>query len=182
MSEANQYQTPQSRVDSQHAAEFSKPKIFGVSGRVGRVRYIAYSIGVTFLWIFLIGILAAIAVPLLGSDNPVIMMVLGGLYYIGIIVYQFMVSIQRVHDFNSSGWLSLIILIPLVPIILWFIPGTDGENNYGNPPTPNHAGVFIAAFLVPVVLIGVMAAIAIPAYQGYINAAKEAQQLEQQQP
>ncbi len=180
MAEQNQYQTPQSRVDSQQITEFSKPRIFGVSGRVGRVRYIAYSFGITVVWMFLLGILMVLAISVFGQDNPAVMIVLGAAYYIGIIVYQFMVSIQRVHDFNSSGWLSLIILIPFATIVLWFIPGTQGENNYGHPPSPNHAGIFITAFLVPIVLIGIITAVAIPAYNGYINAAKQAQQFEQQ--
>ena len=177
MSEINQYQTPQSRVDTAEPQTFSKPKIFGVSGRLGRIRYIAYSFGITFLWVLLIGILMAIAIPIFGQQNQAVMFTIAALYYLGIIVYSFMVTIQRCHDFNVTGWLSLVIIIPFAALIFWFIPGTKGRNTFGDPPPPNHAGVIIAGMVLPIVLIGILAAIAIPAYQGYIERAQ--QQIEQ---
>ena len=183
MSDINQYQAPQSRVDSPETQTYSKPKIFGVSGRLGRVRYLAYSFTFLFAWVTLMGILMAIAIPAFanGPGGEVPMMILMGIYYLGIFIYSFMVTIQRCHDFNTSGWLSLILFIPLASLIFWFIPGTKGENNYGNPPPPNHAGLIIAGLILPFVLIGILAAIAIPAYQGYIERAQNAQQEQQLQ-
>lgn len=181
MSEINQYQAPQSQVDMSEPEVFSKPRIFGVSGRLGRIRYIAYSFGITFLWVMLVGILMAIAIPAFGAQNQVVMFTLVSLYYLGIFIYMFMVTIQRCHDFNVSGWLSLVVLIPLAGLIFWFIPGTKGPNNFGNPPPPNHAGLIITGLILPIVLIGVLAAIAIPAYQGYVEKAQQNQlQYEQQ--
>ena len=178
MPEMNQYQSPQSQVDAPESYSFSKPKIFGVRGRLGRVRYLAYSFGITFLWVALMGIVMAIAIPAmgLGQENNAFLFVLIAIYYLGIIIYSFMVTIQRCHDFNVTGWLSLVLLIPFVGLIFWFIPGTNGSNNFGDPPPPNHAGVIIAGLIVPIVLIGVMAAVAIPAYQGYVERAKFEQQ------
>ena len=58
-----------------------------------------------------------------------------------------------------------------------FKGGTQGENNYGNPPPPNTTGVKILALLLPIIaLIGIAAAIALPAYQQYVNQAQMQQQ------
>ena len=43
---------------------------------------------------------------------------LGALFWIGYLVLTFMLTIQRCHDFNASGWLSLLALVVLV----WLFP------------------------------------------------------------
>ncbi|MEJ2612000.1 MAG: DUF805 domain-containing protein, partial [Candidatus Thiodiazotropha sp.] len=79
-----------------------------------------------------------------------------------------LLTIQRCHDFNTNGWLSLVIVIPILPLIFWFIPGTKGNNRFGPPPPPNR-GVLLKIVLLLILLfvIGILAAIAIPAYQSY---------------
>lgn len=43
--------------------------------------------------------------------------------------------IKRCHDFGSSGWLSLIVLIPLIGFLyLLLYPGVAGTNQYGDDP------------------------------------------------
>jgi hypothetical protein len=80
-----------------------------------------------------------------------------------------LLTIQRSHDFNVSGWLSLILLIPLVPLIFWIIPGTEGTNRFGPQPPPNKgAGVIVIVLLLLFAILGILAAIAIPAYQEYV--------------
>jgi type IV pilus assembly protein PilA len=69
---------------------------------------------------------------------------------------------------NVTGWLTLIALIPLAALVFWFVPGTRGENKYGPRPPPNTTGVYVLACLLPfVMIVGILAAIAIPAYQDY---------------
>ena len=53
------------------------------------------------------------------------------------------VMIKRLHDRNQTGWLVLIMLIPLVNILFWLInlgilDGTPGPNKYG--PSPKGLG------------------------------------------
>ena len=48
----------------------------------------------------------------------------------------FILFIKRCHDFERSGWLSLVMLIPLAGLIFFLIPGTQGGNTYGFKP-PN---------------------------------------------
>ena len=64
-------------------------------------------------------------------------------------------------------------LVPLVNFIFWFIPGTDGENEYGMKTPPNGVGVTILAMIMPVVFItGILSAIALPAYSDYVKRAQ----------
>ena len=50
------------------------------------------------------------------------------------------VGAKRLHDRNKSGWMQLLLLIPLIGLI-WYIidvgclPGTAGENQYGPDPS-----------------------------------------------
>ena len=177
MSVENQYQAPSSNVDQAVANEYGDVKIFSVSGRIGRIRYITYSIGFSILLLFVVGILSAIIIPIFGND-PGASVAAIALMYIPLYAMLIMFGIQRSHDFNTSGWLSLITFIPLAPLLFWFIPGTHGSNRFGNQPEPNSTGVwvgFIFCMLGIVMYIGVIFAVAIPAYQGYIEAAKQAQ-------
>src|ERR1051326_4205982 len=118
---ANPYQTPRAAVN-EAPGETQPVKVFSTSGRMGRLRYIAY--GAVFyiaIWI-LVGVLAAML-----GENAMIALVVG---WIAIMVVGFMLTIQRCHDFNMSGWLSLLLLVPFVNLIFWFIPGSDGTHRY----------------------------------------------------
>ncbi len=168
MSNVNPYETPKAAV-ADTAQHFQPVQLFSVSGRIGRARYIAYGIGV---WL-LIGLGSSALAPLLGPAGPVVSVVA----LVALMVIGFMLTIQRCHDFNTTGWLSLLVLVPLANLIFWFIPGTDGPNRFGGPTPPNSVLVLIGAWLIPVVFIGgVLAAVAIPAYQDYAKRAQQKQQ------
>jgi cytosine/uracil/thiamine/allantoin permease len=73
---------------------------------------------------------------------------------------------------NVTGWLCLISLIPLAALVFWFVPGTRGANNYGPPPPPNTMGAVVVACILPIIMVvGILAAVAIPAYQDYTQRA-----------
>jgi len=177
MPNRNPYAAPQTNVtrgQSEEAEEYGEVKIFSASGRLGRVRYIGYTFGVTIL----IGIVMAVLAGLAAVASPGASIAVVGIGYIAIIVVQFMLTIQRAHDFNTTGWLSLISLIPLAVLVFWFVPGTPGENDYGKQPPPNTTGVILLACLLPFVMIfGILAAIAIPAYQDFTIRAQVAEGL-----
>ncbi len=46
---------------------------------------------------------------------------------------NFVLGFKRFHDFNKPGWLAIFCFIfpVIVPVALWFIPGTAGPNSYG---------------------------------------------------
>ncbi len=177
MNTANPYQVPRSNVDYQGQIEYSEVKALSVSGRLGRIRYLTYSMGFTLLFYLVAGAaLFLLSVMGLTPESPLFIGILG-IAYVGMIVVMVMITIQRAHDFDKSGWWSLLSLIPLVNLIFLFMPGTDGENRYGKktPPNGGAAVILIVAFL-SVFIIGILAAIAIPAYQDYVKRAQEGQQ------
>jgi hypothetical protein len=97
------------------------------------------------------------------------------------VTLSILLSIQRLHDFDASGWWSALNLVPLANLALYLVllimPGTRGANRFGDPTPPNTAGVILLALVVPMVaVIGIVAAIAIPAYQDYAERARAASQ------
>jgi len=169
MQDRNPYAAPRTNVSRADSAEdYGEIKIFSAEGRIGRVRYIGYTFGLTFGIAILIGILGAVA----GAASPGVAVTVAGLGYLAIVVVQILLTIQRSHDMNVTGWLCLISLIPLAALVFWFAPGTRGENNYGKQPPPNTMGAVILACVLPIiVIVGIMAAVAIPAYQDYAQRA-----------
>jgi Protein of unknown function (DUF805) len=113
------------------------------------------------------------------SDFPTALILPLIAIYILMLVFSIAFGIRRLNDTNHSGWLILISLIPLANAILTlyliFAPGTDGPNDYGLPPPRNTAGVVILSCFVPLIaVIGILAAIALPAYQDYAARTKAA--------
>ena len=115
-----------------------------------------------------------------------------GLVYFALIiaalVFGIIFMVRRLNDINASGWLSLLLLVPLANLILilvmLFKRGSEGANNYGPAPEANSPRVK-AVFAVMLVLWlvffvgGILAAISIPAYQDYVQRA-QAEQMEYQ--
>lgn len=173
MQNRNPYAAPRTKVARDDGdEEYGEVKILSASGRLGRVRYIGYSVGMTLVFAIVLGIVAAAV-----SGNETLLAVVVGAGYIAMIIISIMLTIQRAHDMNSSGWLALLMLIPLVNLIFWIVPGTDGENNYGKKPPPNTVGVILLACVMPLFfVVGILAAVAIPAYQDYVQRAQISQQ------
>jgi uncharacterized membrane protein YhaH (DUF805 family)/Tfp pilus assembly major pilin PilA len=165
MDKRNPYAAPQTNVArGDDPGDYGEIRVFSASGRIGRVRYIGYSFGLSILVLIAFGILAGIAA--LADPTAAVLVAVAG--YVVLLVVQVLLTIQRSHDMNVTGWLSLILLIPLAPLIFWFVPGTRGENSYGKQPPPNTAGVVVLACILPFLFVGgILAAIAIPAYQDY---------------
>src|SRR5262245_54532042 len=104
---SNPYAAPRAEVgDVETVQEYQEVRIWSASGRIGRLRYLAYAIGGTLIGAFLAGILAAV----LGAIGAILAVVV----YIALLVFSVMVMIQRSHDMNWSGWTVLLSIIPLV--------------------------------------------------------------------
>ena len=171
MAAQNPYTAPKANVAGAEA--FGEIKVFSAGGRIGRVRYIGYTVGLTLLIALLMGVLAAVA-GVAGGEAAILTIMIAG--YGLIFVVQALLSIQRAHDFNTTGWLAILAFIPLVNLLFWVIPGTEGDNRFGHRPPPNSVGAIVLAWIVPLIfIIGIIAAIAIPAYQDYVQRAREAQ-------
>lgn len=161
MSANNPYATPQAPLTTlgTESDGVGDLNVFTSAGRLGRIRYLMYTMGVGLVGMILIAI--GMMIPFAG---PFIAIAI----YIAILVISVLLTIQRCHDFNKSGWLSLLILIPLVSLIFYFWPGTKGENNHGHQPPPNSTAIKVGAFLLlGLFVLSIVAAIALPAYQDY---------------
>ena len=166
MTTENPYVPPRAALaDSREATQ--PVRIFAVSGRIGRARYIAYGLGLPVLFMALAGVAAAVMGETIGGVVTIIA-------WVGIVVVSLMLTIQRCHDFDTTGWLAILGLIPLVNLIFWFIPGTDGPNRFGAKTPPNSVLVLIVVWLFPALFIaGIVAAVAIPAYSDYVKRAQQ---------
>ncbi len=161
MSANNPYATPQAPLTTRgtDTGGVGDLNIFTAAGRLGRIRYLMYTMG--------LGLVGGIIAMMLFMI-PVVGLFLGIAVYVGLMAITFLLTIQRCHDFNITGWLSLIVLIPLVSLVFYFWPGTKGENDYGHQPPPNSTAIKVGAFLLlGLFVLSILAAIALPAYQDY---------------
>ena len=141
--------------------------MFTTNGRIGRLRYLGWSMAMTLCFLvimglgFLLGETVGVAVTALAS--------------IAFIVIAVMIGVQRLHDLGWSGWLWLLNFVPFVGsvfgILMLVLPGSTGANRYGPPPPANSTGVKVLASLIILLpMVGIIAAIALPSYQGYLGA------------
>ena len=172
---ASPYAPPQANVAEQ-LPQYSELKVLGVSGRIGRVRYLGWLMAMTLCFIPIMLIGTGIA-----AMSSTLAMLALGIVSIAAVVIGIFIGVQRLHDIGWSGWLLLVHLIPVVgsvfALLMLIIPGTQGVNRYGPPPPPNSTAVKVLAWLFLLIPIsGIVAAIAIPQYQGYVERAAEYQE------
>jgi len=177
----NPYSTPEASLDNQLETTFYQPKVLSFSGRIGRLRYLAYNVGVNLLLAIPIGLLAS---QFSQSSSPIMGGGLVLLYFLAIVL-SIMFSKRRLNDLDRSGWWILLFIVPVVNLLLAiyliFFSGSENNNRYGEIPNENTIGVKLLAFSVPVImLLGIVAAIAIPSYMGYVEKANQ-QQMQQNQ-
>jgi uncharacterized membrane protein YhaH (DUF805 family) len=178
------YASPASDLSSAGGQnEYNDGGVFSFSGRIGRLRYIAYPMALYMLAAFIVGVLSGITGSAIefSEESGLLMLIPMIIMYGIVLVYGFVYAVRRLNDIGWSGFLSILYIIPVVNLILGilliFMPGNVGVNKYGNPPAPNTLGIKILAFLLPTIaIIGILAAIAIPAYQGYVEEAAQYQQ------
>lgn len=164
------YATPKATV-AESLPEFGELKVIGIEGRIGRLRYLAWSLVLILACMPVFGIAAGFfaASEILGG----LLMVIAG---ISVAVISIMFGVKRLHDIGWSGWLLLITLVPVVggvfSLLMFIIPGSTEANRFGPPPPPNSTAVKVLALLwIALIIVGILAAIALPAYMGYADAA-----------
>ena len=118
---------PASAMSLMDAAKTCFQKSITISGRASRSEYWFFQLTYTLTLITLVVIDVMLGTPLM-------------LLVIAFIPALFTVTIRRLHDIGKSGWMLLLMFIPLVNFILmimWFIAdaGQPGPNQYGEVPT-----------------------------------------------
>ena len=185
----NPYSAPSAEITEIADNVTYQPEIFAMSGRIGRLRYIGYSSLIMFLLFVAVCVIGGIVAVMLRNSQPgaAVAGLAVVLFYVPLFAVQIIMAKRRLHDLDSTGWLSLLIFVPLVNLLfglyLWFAPGTNGRNRFGPAPAQNPPGMALVA-IIPVLLfvLGILAAVAIPAYQKYVTRAKAAQLEQQAQP
>lgn len=103
--------------------------LFSFQGRLNRAKYWGYSIGLSLVTVLIIGIFSTF------GDTA---FMLSMLIFLPVFIAGTSIVVRRLHDLNKSGWWYFGSLIPIyniyLSILLMFIKGTDGSNDYGNDP------------------------------------------------
>lgn len=171
----NPYAAPRAAVADVYEDEGGTQPVkwFSAKGRVGRMRYLArIFVAYLLLLVGVFGLSMVAGVAGAGAAAGVI----GFVVLIPYFLFLILLTIQRSHDMGWTGWTVILAFIPFVGLIWIFNSGTQGGNRFGAPPPPNTTLVKIGAFMFPLIMVvGIIAAIALPAYQGYVQKAKAAQ-------
>lgn len=184
------YAKPEADLAGTNSQATYQPQFLSTQGRIGRLRYLAYSMGASLLLyvvaipVVLIFAAAGVTASSLtsgeaGVASTIALLAIAVLYVAAFAIY-FVYTKRRLNDLGQTGWLSLLILVPLINLIMWiyiqFFPGQPHSNQYGAKPVANTTGVIILA-CVPLLfaVLGIFAAISIPAYQDYVQRAQQAQ-------
>lgn len=98
------------------------------TGRAHRAEYWMF-----FLFNFIIAVVLSAVDALVGSP-----LILISIYLLAVLIPSIAVGIRRMHDTSRSGWWLLIVLVPLVGGIWFFVltvlDSTPGDNQYGPNP------------------------------------------------
>lgn len=176
MATANPYATPEASLERSAGSvqEYDQTGPLSPKGRFGRITYMYWSIVFGFLFMLVAGAIIAATGALPSGDAESLESFTNMVNLISILSLPitFILAIRRLHDLDWSGWLSILMVVPLanfiMALILIFAGGTQGENKFGPPPRPYTKFQAVIAFL-PLVffVIGIVAAIAIPAMVAY---------------
>lgn len=181
----NPYQSHATPI-AEDLEDYNEEPFYSRHGRIGRIRFLSYSV---LLWLATMAILAVLGIIYavfigLGSDVliAIISTIIVVVYFAGSLVITFLPAVRRLNDLNRTGWLSLLLFVPFLNFLLWlyliFAPGDEDSNDYGAPALPPTTMHTVLALLLPLLLIaalGIIAAVALPAYQDYVIRAQMAQ-------
>ncbi len=168
MSDENPYTAPNAALATGQPA-LNQPIILSSKGRIGRLRYLAYSSCLIILCVPLMIIIGSISrVAGIGiyqtgttSSSDVFSLATGLIAGIVLIIFEK----RRLNDLNRSGWWILLNAVPfinfLLAVYIVFFPGTKGSNNFGPAPAENSPRVKILAWgpLTLVIILAILAAI-----------------------
>lgn len=161
------YAPPQADV-AERVPEYAPLKPFSIEGRIGRLRFLAWSMVLSLVTIAVVGVFALIALALVSTDSTAGLIVGGILAFVLCVVFliaTILISVQRLHDVGWSGWLWLLNLVPFVgsffPLLLVVLPGSGVANRYGAPPPPNSTAIKVLSslwlVLIALMIVGAMA-------------------------
>ena len=140
--------------------QYAQESALNAAGRFGPFSYLAWNCLHAIVASIILGIFIAIfpnTFVNLETGNFGGGMIFIILIYVALMYFTFVFTIRRLHDRNHTGWLSLLMLVPLANVILMlyliFAPGDDRSNSYGSPrPTSGWEAVLAWIYIVIFVL------------------------------
>lgn len=174
----NPYQTP--GVDLTHDPEFGEidgSSAFAPRGRFTRLSFIAWSVTYTLLATLALGVVFGVLLAITGLQDGAAD-ALSLVVSLPLSVLAIIFAIRRLHDINASGWWLLLYIVPVVNLVFYIVllvkGGAPGPNDFG-PPRPT-TGAERVAGIVGIILLAllplVLLAVAIPAYNAYLEQAR----------
>lgn len=151
------------------------------SGRFGRLAYLAWIFLSSIIVLILLGIASAFLGTGFNPEDPssfsIPTIIIFVAVYLAFLYFSIVFAIRRLHDRNHSGWLVLLIFVPVINIIfalyLLFAKGNEGVNNYGPQRVTQGwekvLGWIYIIFTVGAFVLGLVLALALPSYQGYVE-------------
>ncbi len=132
---------------------YSDVDVLTTQGRIGGKRYFVYSNVLPVLIFWAISSIAALASYLPFASSAIFYAIMG-IAIFGTMFMAVHLTIQRCHDFNKSGALAVLALIPFANIVFALIPGTNGLNSYGEVPKPTTKLFQFSFYALILLLIG----------------------------
>ncbi|WP_326518039.1 DUF805 domain-containing protein [Acinetobacter sp. CAAS 2-6] len=171
---------------------FSRPPVtrhdspLSPAGRFSRLSYIGWY-GLLHLSIFLLAIAFSLTLGIISLNNGVLnenfTNALNGMAGLGFLLlfvvyfyFHLVLVIRRLHDLNQTGWISLLLLVPVINFFLAFYlllaPGTPGMNRYG-PPRVTSAAEKIMAWLI--IILSILSLLSMGSMMSYMMGSGELQ-------
>ncbi|MDQ1919632.1 DUF805 domain-containing protein [Massilia pseudoviolaceinigra] len=150
----NPYASP---VADMHAGldETYEPSLFALRGRVGRLRFLVYTILPAYAVLMLLGLSALLSgrAPVGGTATPKLLALLA-------VALAVVTALRRLDDLNHSRWWGLLLLVPPVNVFVWcyllIVSGSETANKRGPAPAPNTVMVKLGAMLAVPLLLGTL--------------------------
>jgi uncharacterized membrane protein YhaH (DUF805 family) len=174
MDDSNPYRAPSGVTLANPGVDgygYGEVQVFSLHGRIGRLRYLAYSM-LSSLVLVVPAIL--VGATLVAAGEAVLGGTLIGAGYLAAAVFTVVLSVRRCHDLDWSGWLAVLIMVPLLNLALYMLPGSAGANRFGLQPPPNTSLLKVLGVLLLLAGIGFLAAVAGSAYDAYSELARGA--------
>jgi uncharacterized membrane protein YhaH (DUF805 family) len=142
---ASPYAPPRASV-TEPVVAYGDLKIFGIQGRLGRLRYLAWTLVLMIAGLLVIGLCATVmSVSLIGGG--LLMTVASAAAFVVLI----QIGVRRLHDLGWSGWLILLSLLPYIGsvffLLMVLLPGNKTANQYGAPAPANTRSIKVLAWM-----------------------------------
>lgn len=157
-------------------SNLSQDNAFSPSGRFSRLSYLAWMFLSTLVGAIILGSIMSFFIDSFNPEDfasyPIPAVIIFVAVYLLLIYFNFVFIIRRLHDRNHSGWLALLIIVPLVNLLfalyLLFAKGDADTNQYGPRRETRGWEKVLSWIYIILAVLGLIAAILLPSYQSYI--------------